>query len=591
MPRGALTKAPLIEHGFKEASTDQFKIRSWWAKHPNAMIGVPTGPASGFWVLDIDQDKAKGKNGAASLSAIGHDLNELMDTAVANTATGGYHCLFRYDPARPVSNARGDLPKDIDVRGAGGYIIAAGSTKADGSQYLWLNPPEEIDIADAPEWLYEVIGKGAPTDSFDFNTAKAPVSPAERVERIAPGTWHENTRDLVARMVREGASDETIAAIAPRFTERGYTDAQTVREFLTHARTAREKWGYQPRTPEPEQAPPEPGKFLFNLTFFDDIPEEHHKSWLVRDIFGEGEFSIVYGAPGCGKSVLIGDAAAHVAAGLPWFGHATKSCAIIYVAAERHVLVKRRLAAWRKRHGIVGLPVVVLDGLFNFATSTRHGDEVVRIAEHIFEKTGQRVGWVIIDTKAQVMGGADENSSQDISVLNHNVARIQQIGAHVTIVDHTPQADPTRMKGNGGLAGAADGSFLVRKEGGVRLLTAGSKAPNDGPDNIEIAFSLEGVTLGESPEGKTEAPVVIPADREHTPDNPAPAQHLGPLQERIMTVIVQAARDGQRLGFNRLSSMVGGNDGSLGKALRKLCGKGLIIEVPTQEGGRFWTLP
>jgi hypothetical protein len=64
-PCNPLNKRPLTEHGFKDASTDPFQIRKWWGANPNAMIGVPTGAASGVWVLDIDQ--GDGKTGVQSL--------------------------------------------------------------------------------------------------------------------------------------------------------------------------------------------------------------------------------------------------------------------------------------------------------------------------------------------------------------------------------------------------------------------------------------------------------------------------------------------------------------------------------------------
>ena len=355
---------------------------------------------------------------------------------------------------------------------------------------------------------------------------------------------------------------------------------------------------------DPRPAEPRPD-FRFNLTFFNDIPDRHHKAWMVRDLFGVGELSVVYGAPGCGKSVLMGDCAAHVAAGRPWFGRRTRRCGVVYIAAERHALVKRRLAAWRRRHGPSGedggaLPLLILDGLFNLATDPAHAQEILRIGDWMEQRMGVPVGWYIIDTKAQVMGGGDENASRDVSVLTGNIALLQSRGAHVTVIDHTPQADPTRMKGNGGLAGAADGSFLVQRKDTIRTLTVGSKAPNDGPDDLEIAFGLEGIVLGINPEGEeTRAPVVIPQSGHSPGGSPRPpptpssepAQPLGPLQQKIMTVVEQAAREGQKLGFNRLQLMVGGHDGSLGKALRKLCEKGLLIEVPTGEGARLWTLP
>src|SRR5262245_41859001 len=48
------TKEPLTPNGFKDATTDKKQIREWWSKWPRAMIGVPTGPASGIDVLDLD---------------------------------------------------------------------------------------------------------------------------------------------------------------------------------------------------------------------------------------------------------------------------------------------------------------------------------------------------------------------------------------------------------------------------------------------------------------------------------------------------------------------------------------------------------
>ena len=50
-PRG---KTPLTNHGFKDASTDPEQIRAWWTRWPDANIGITTGKASGFWVLDLD---------------------------------------------------------------------------------------------------------------------------------------------------------------------------------------------------------------------------------------------------------------------------------------------------------------------------------------------------------------------------------------------------------------------------------------------------------------------------------------------------------------------------------------------------------
>ena len=45
--------------GFYDATTDRETIIKWWTQHPDAMIGIPTGQASGFWVVDVDYDPEK----------------------------------------------------------------------------------------------------------------------------------------------------------------------------------------------------------------------------------------------------------------------------------------------------------------------------------------------------------------------------------------------------------------------------------------------------------------------------------------------------------------------------------------------------
>src|SRR5438034_6563065 len=40
--------------GYKDATTDEKQIQSWWTLHPTANIGLATGEKSGVIVLDID---------------------------------------------------------------------------------------------------------------------------------------------------------------------------------------------------------------------------------------------------------------------------------------------------------------------------------------------------------------------------------------------------------------------------------------------------------------------------------------------------------------------------------------------------------
>jgi len=53
-PCSNVDKSPLTPHGHKDATTDKKRIRKWWTEFPKAMIGVPMGPASGVFCVDLD---------------------------------------------------------------------------------------------------------------------------------------------------------------------------------------------------------------------------------------------------------------------------------------------------------------------------------------------------------------------------------------------------------------------------------------------------------------------------------------------------------------------------------------------------------
>jgi putative DNA primase/helicase len=141
--------------GLYKATTDQQQIRARWARWPNALIGIRTGAASGIFAIDPDVPKRPADpNGIAAWNELVQH-NCLPATRTHVTPTGGVHVLFRWHADHPVTNKSGALPAGIDVRGEGGYIIAPPSMLSDGRQYAVAS--EALDIAEAPEWLYELL--------------------------------------------------------------------------------------------------------------------------------------------------------------------------------------------------------------------------------------------------------------------------------------------------------------------------------------------------------------------------------------------------------------------------------------------------
>ena len=86
----------------------------WWARFPDALVGVPTGSASGLVVIDVDPD---------GIDFLLGPYGELLETGRRHKTPRGFHYLFRAPTDRSIRSSISKLAKGVDVRGDGGYII------------------------------------------------------------------------------------------------------------------------------------------------------------------------------------------------------------------------------------------------------------------------------------------------------------------------------------------------------------------------------------------------------------------------------------------------------------------------------------
>ena len=268
-------------------------------------------------------------------------------------------------------------------------------------------------------------------------------------------------------------------------------------------------------------------KSRHHVVMFSEIEAAPRKSWLVDGLLGAGELSCTYGAPGCGKSVLAGDLAAHVAAGLPWFGRRVAQEAVLYFAAERPALVMRRFAAIRASRGWNDLPLAVVSGGLDLKSNRTDANAIITQALVLQKIAKRRVGLIVLDTVSRALNGGDENSSKDMGALVATLAHIQQAtDAHLLALHHVPH-EQQRMRGHGALLAACDATLRVEKLSTVRIATL--EKANDAIEGAKLAFTLASVELHRDPEtGQiTSAPVVEAAD---TSEAPSPTRKLSQRQ-------------------------------------------------------------
>ena len=149
-------KRPLTAGGFLEATTDEERIRGWWARWPNANVAIPTGERSGLLVLDVDAGE-----GTDSVALLELSRGQPPKTARAATGGGGQHLYFRYPSpqelhaaglyTRQVRNSQGLLGDGLDVRGEGGYVVAPPSSTA--RAYRWIDRSSPASAS----WLLECL--------------------------------------------------------------------------------------------------------------------------------------------------------------------------------------------------------------------------------------------------------------------------------------------------------------------------------------------------------------------------------------------------------------------------------------------------
>ena len=210
-PTNPLDKKPLINGGFKNATTDENQIRDWWQRWPNAMIATPTGSASNMWVVDVDRDPVRNIDGTAALAKLISQHGELPPTLMTITPRGGRHLIFAWDNGVEIRNSTGKVGQGIDVRGEGGYVCLPPSRRADGALYQW-DPAGASQAVPAPSWLIELARSENKSKKRDKAWARVALErECEIVAKARPGT-RNNTLNTAAfnlfQIVAGGRLDE-----------------------------------------------------------------------------------------------------------------------------------------------------------------------------------------------------------------------------------------------------------------------------------------------------------------------------------------------------------------------------------------------
>lgn len=154
---GPKVKQPMPFFRWKDqSSTNEVAIREWWRRWPDAAPALDLGK-SNLLVVDADRHDAEHDGVEAWATVLEEEGVSPDGIPIVGTPNNGSHWFFKQDGS--FGNGKGSLPRGVDVRGSGGYVVAPGAILADGRAYEVFGDPAAAPMM--PGWLAERISKKA----------------------------------------------------------------------------------------------------------------------------------------------------------------------------------------------------------------------------------------------------------------------------------------------------------------------------------------------------------------------------------------------------------------------------------------------
>lgn len=300
-------KHPRTRNGLKDATTDAATIESWWGMWPDANVGIVCGP-SGLVAIDVDPRHGGDEDWRDIKEKYGKDIQQ---TVSAHTGGGGEHYIYLAPGQMPISNVSnsdkytGPLGRGIDVRSAGGYIVAPPSLHASGNYYEWYEgeAPGERSPQRLPLALAELLSQPARDNEY-----REPVSVSKILEGVEEGgrdwtlfqmasklRYADVPIDWAYRLVEDAA-----AACTPPFPR---IQARKKVESAYNRYSAGS--GAFVTTEEAASAL----QHVYGLTGREFIGPVIDKGpqptqWIIQDLVVAGRIHMLYGEPESGKTII-----------------------------------------------------------------------------------------------------------------------------------------------------------------------------------------------------------------------------------------------------------------------------------------------
>lgn len=276
-PCDPTTKGPAeAGHGFKDATQDATIVTRWWQKYPQALIGVPTGPATGL--LAIDCDPKSGDWYARHRKKLG--------SYRLHPTRRGKHLLYRYPEGSGIRISKSS--DTIDVRGEGGYVIW---WAAHGYEPLG-------ELGEAPSWIVELCQKLARPNVTKLNGHAKP----EGWSQVPDGQRDDWLSARAYSLVKAGWGEQKVLDVVRALSNQHCNPPKTEKELLRIVRGKRKFIN------------PDASAVVLKMSEI----EEEAVDWLWKGFLARNKVHIIAGAGATMKSTLTLAMAATITKGGRW---------------------------------------------------------------------------------------------------------------------------------------------------------------------------------------------------------------------------------------------------------------------------------
>lgn len=461
------SKLPLDKDFAAMATRDPDRIHELWS---DPVTGFPqnwnVGLLMGDGLMAIDIDCKNGQPGMASAAELA-----LPPTYTQRTASGGFHKVYRV--AGDVANGVNCLGQGVDVRGAGGYIVAAGSI-VDGKPYtvehdapIAALPPEVSARLAAAR---ERTATTAPATELDtvFAIARAAKYLREEAPLAIEGAGGDDTTFRVAAIVKDFGVSEAVAfdLMAEHWSDR-CSPPWSLEELQRKVENAF-AYGLSAAGSQSPAVdfngvgeiilPPSPAPAAAaRVRFLSDASVLAQVTWLLKGWLPKRGVVLLAGQSRIGKTFLLLELAGALATGGSFFGRAVRErVGVLILAAEGGGTIAPRLEALRL-HRLGGIDAASLPIAWaEISDANEIGAIVSAAAVEMQSRFGLRLGLVAVDTVAAAFG-VDENDAQLATSAMKALGKLAtDADVLVVAVAHYGKSDGAGVRGSSAWTASAD---------------------------------------------------------------------------------------------------------------------------------------